>query len=154
MEIKEITKSIAKKIYIAYDGTEHDSEFACECYELEQKQLELEKECDEKLRIYIKNSNFPTMLDLEIEKEFRLFLIQNEKDLDVFIKTYEYWFTSLGERYWEVDKETFEYPNVLCVLDFPSGRDQYRLYSFRQLFGQFYTFENEINNIINQKIGE
>jgi hypothetical protein len=153
MEKKQITKTITKDVYIAFDGTEHKDEFECENYELEKKQEILEKECDEKLRIYTKNSNYPTMIDLRIDKEFRLFLIQSEADLDLFIKTYNYWFVNL-ESYWEVSREHFEYPNILCVLDFPYGGDNHRLYSFRQLFGQFYAFENELNNCINEKIGE
>ncbi|UZQ49836.1 hypothetical protein [Clostridium kluyveri] len=84
------------------------------------------------------------MLNLRYNHEYKLFLIKNEQDLDLFIKTYEYWFTKL-ETYWQVNKETFVYPEILCILDFPTGGDEHRLYKISQLCSQFNAFVSEIS---------
>lgn len=141
MEKKIIT--IRKEVFIAHDGTEFNSEYDCEYYEREKEQENLEKIAEEKLGIKTQ-ADFPSMLNHKHRHEYKLFLIKNEEDLDLFIKTYEYWFTNL-EKYWEVQKETFVYPDVLCILDFPRGEEDYRLYRMSHLCNQFNAFVNEIS---------
>ena len=87
--------------------------------------------------------DFPSMLNKREAHEYNLFLIRNEEDLNLFINVYEYWFTHLN-RYLEVKKETFIYPDVLCILDFPNGGDQHRLYKMSELMHQFKCFSEEI----------
>lgn len=137
------TKTIIKDIFIANDGTEFNNEDSCIDYEREMEQENLEKKVEKELGIKTQ-ADFPAMLNLRYNHEYKLFLIKNEQDLDLFIKTYEYWFTNL-ETYWQVNKETFVYPNILCILDFPSGGDEHRLYRMSQLCGQFNAFVNEIS---------
>lgn len=151
MKTKTITKTITKTVYIAYDGTEFDNEYDCEYYEYEKKQEELEKEAEKRLGIDT-YANYPSMLNLRYDHEYKLFLIKNEEDLDWFIKTYEYWFTRL-EYYPEVNKETFTYPEVLCILDFPRGGDEHRLYKITQLCNQFNAFVDELSVKIQNRFG-
>lgn len=151
MEIKEVTKTITKTVYISKDGTEHDSEWCCENYEVEQMQEKLEKQCDERLRVYTTNSNYPSMLNLNWKPKYMLFLIKNEEDLDLFIKTYTYWFNDLEKR-WEVAKEFFEYPNVLCIVDFRGGNDEHRLYSLNQQVRQYNAFIDELSYEVDAKL--
>lgn len=136
-------KKITKTVYIANDGTEFNSENDCIYYEEEKEQENLEKKVEEELGIKTQ-ADFPAMLNLRYNHEYKLFLIKNEQDLDLFIKTYEYWFTKL-ETYWQVNKETFVYPEVLCILDFPTGGDEHRLYKISQLCSQFNAFVSEIS---------
>lgn len=137
------TKTIVKDIFVANDGTEFYNEDDCICYEREKEQENLEKKVEKELGIKTQ-TDFPAMLNLRYSHEYKLFLIKNEQDLDLFIKTYDYWFTRL-ETYWEVNKETFNYPDVLCILDFPRGEDEYRLYKMSQLCSQFNAFVSEIS---------
>lgn len=137
------TKTIIKDIFIANDGTEFNNEDNCICYEEEKEQENLEKKVEEELGIKTQ-ADFPAMLNHRYNHEYKLFLIKNEQDLDLFIKTYEYWFTCL-ETYWQVNKETFVYPDVLCILDFPTGGDEHRLYRMSQLCNQFNAFVDEIS---------
>lgn len=137
------TTTIIKDIFIANDGTEFNNEDDCIYYEEEKKQEKLEKKVEEELGIKTQ-ADFPAMLNLRHNHEYKLFLIKNKQDLDLFIKTYEYWFTKL-ETYWQVNKETFVYPDVLCILDFPTGGDEHRLYKISQLCGQFNAFVSEIS---------
>lgn len=140
METK--TKKITKTVYIANDGTEFTNKNDCIYHEMEKKQENLEKKVEKELGIKTQ-ADFPAMLNFRHYHEYKLFLIKNEQDLDLFIKTYEYWFTKL-ETYWQVNKESFVYPDVLCILDFPTGGDEQRLYRISQLCSQFNAFVNEI----------
>jgi hypothetical protein len=146
------TKTIIKDIFIANDGTEFYNEDDCICYEREKEQENLEKKVEEKLGIKTQ-ADFPAMLNLRYHHEYKLFLIKNEEDLDLFIKTYDYWFTRL-ETYWQVNKETFVYPDVLCILDFPTGGDEHRLYKISQLCVQFNAFVSEISSKIEDILKE
>lgn len=141
--MKKRTKTIVKDIFVANDGKEFYDEDDCIYYEREKKQENLEKRVEEELGIKTL-ADYPSMLNLRHDRIYKLFLIKNEKDLDLFTTTYEYWFTNL-ENYWEVDKETFIYPEVLCILDFPTGGDEHRLYRMSQLFDQFNAFADEIS---------
>ncbi|HHY72256.1 MAG TPA: hypothetical protein GX497_03345 [Bacillus bacterium] len=141
--MKVETREIIKTVYIADDGTEFDNEDNCICHEMELGQESLEKRVETELGIKTK-ADFPSMLNLRHKHEYKLFLIKNEQDLDLFVKTYEYWFTRL-ETYWEVNKETFVYPEVLCILDFPTGGDEHRLYRMSHLCNQFNAFVSEIS---------
>ena len=151
MQIKEVTKTITKIIYIAEDGTEFLSSWSCENYEDELRQDKLETECDEKLRVYTTNSNYPSMLNLNWLPSYRLYLIKNETDLDLFIKTFTYWFSNLEAR-WEVDKKFFEYPNVMCIVEFERGQDDHRLYSLNQQVRQYNAFVDELSYEAEKKI--
>ncbi|MZQ75241.1 MAG: hypothetical protein GT589_03680 [Peptoclostridium sp.] len=144
------TKTIIKDVFIANDGTEFYNEDDCLCYEEEKKQENLEREIEERLGIKTQ-ANFPAMLNNRYKHEYKLFLIRNEKDLDFFVKTYEYWFTQL-ENYHQVDKETFVYPDVLCILDFPTGGEEHRLYRMSQLCNQFNAFIDEVSSVVNEKM--
>lgn len=150
------TKTIIKDIFMANDGSEFDNEDDCIYYEEEKEhekeQENLEKKVEEELGIKTQ-ADFPAMLNLRYKHEYKLFLIKNEQDLDLFIKTYNYWFASL-ETYGEVSKETFVYPDVLCVLDFPTGGDEHRLYKISRLCGQFNAFASEISMKIEDGLKE
>lgn len=148
MKIKN--KVVESKCYVASDGQEFDSEWQCQEHERQIEQMNLEKETDDKLRFYTQ-ANFPSMIDISNEHEYRLFLIKNEEDLDLFIKGYSYWFRNL-ERCWQVDKSTFQYPDIVCILDFPKGDEEYRLYRMSQLYNQFDTFIYEIDAKMKEKI--
>lgn len=146
------TKTIIKDIFIANDGTEFNREDDCICYEEEKEQEKLEKKVEEELGIKT-HADFPAMLNLRHNHEYKLFLIKNEQDLNLFIKTYDHWFTRL-ETYWQVNKETFVYPDVLCILDFPTGGDERRLYKISQLCVQFNAFVSEISSKIEDILKE
>lgn len=141
MEVE--TRTITKTIYIANDGKEFNDEDDCLCHEQELAQEELERKIENDLGIKT-HADFPSMLNTyRSNHEYKLFLIKNENDLECFVKIYEYWFTSL-EKYPEVNKETFIYPDVLCILDFPTGGDEQRLYRISQLCRQFNAFVDEV----------
>ncbi|MCR1834990.1 hypothetical protein NSA56_11345 [Oceanobacillus caeni] len=140
--MKVETRRITKTVFIADDGTEFNNEDSCICHEQEKKQENLEKRVEQELGIKT-HADFPSMINIRYDHEYKLFLIKNEQDLNLFIKTYEYWFTRL-EKYPEVNKEIFDYPDVLCILDFPTGYDEHRLYKMSQLCTQFNAFVDEI----------
>lgn len=142
MEKRIVERIIKKDVYVAFDGKEFDSELCCIDYETGLKQEKLEKETEEKLRIKT-HADFPSMINIHNDHEYLLFLIRTEEDLDLFIKTYNYWFLRL-ENYPEVNKDNFSYPEVLCILDFPKGAEQYRLYKVSNLCNQFSAFINDI----------
>ncbi|WP_243299126.1 hypothetical protein [Bacillus litorisediminis] len=136
-------KTITKTVYVANDGKEFDDEDNCLCHEQELAQEERERNIEKDLG-FETNANFPSMLNTNRSNhEYKLFLIKNESDLDRFVEIYEYWFTNL-KNYWEVNKETFVYPDVLCILDFPTGGDERRLYRLSQLCRQFNAFVDEV----------
>ncbi|ABR48738.1 hypothetical protein Amet_2586 [Alkaliphilus metalliredigens QYMF] len=148
--MRKITRTLTKTLYIAHDGKEFTDEDDCIYYEQEKEQEKMEKEVEKKLGIETQ-ANFPSMLSFRHKHEYKLFLIKDEKDLDLFTKVYEYWFTNL-EEYWEVNKETFTYPDVLCILDFPQGGDEHRLYKINQLCRQFNDFVDEICVKVERKL--
>lgn len=141
--MKTEIKKFTKKVYIANDGREFENEDNCLCHEQELAQEEQERKIEKDLG-FETHADFPSMLNIDRSNhEYKLFLIKNESDLDRFIEIYEYWFTNL-KSYWEVNKETFVYPDVLCILDFPTGGDEHRLYRISQLSRQFNAFVDEI----------
>ena len=150
MEKKIIT--ITKEVFIAHDGTEFNSEYDCEYYEREKEQENREKMVEEKLGINF-DVDFPAMINLRNKHEFKFFLIKNEEELDLFTDVYEYWFIRL-EKYEQVNKETFVYPDVLCILDFPRGDEDYRLYRMSQLCNQFNAFAEELSTKVEAKLKE
>ena len=151
--IKHVKKIVYETIYIAEDGTEFKDEHDCSYYEMEKRQLDAEKKVDDLLGIKLTNTSYPTMLSSYPAFEFRYFLIKNEQDLNLFIEVYEYWFSKL-EKYPQVNKETFSYPDVLCIVDFPKGGDEYRLYRINQLCNQFNAFVDELNFVVEKKYNE
>lgn len=150
MEKRSVERMMKKEVYVAFDGKEFDSELSCTEYEEELKQEKLEKETGEKLRIKTP-VDFPSMINIYNNHEYLLFLIRTEEDLDLFIKTYKYWFSRL-ENYPEVNKDNFSYPEVLCILDFPNGPDHCRLYKISSLCNQFSVFVHEIMKETKEKI--
>ena len=54
----------------------------------------------------------------------------------------------------QVNKETFVYPDVLCILDFPRGDEDYRLYRMSQLCNQFNAFAEELSTKVEAKLKE
>jgi hypothetical protein len=82
--------------------------------------------------------------------EYRLFLIKSEQDLDFFISRYKHWFHK-PETMWQFDKQTFNYPEVLCILDFPHGPDHHRIYRMTQLINQLDAFVTDIEKAISDK---
>lgn len=142
METK--TKTITKTVYVACDGTEFNDEDSCLWHEQELEQEGRERKIEIDLG-FKTQADFPSMLNIDRSNhECKLFLIKNENDLDRFVGIYEFWFTNL-KKYWEVNKETFVYPDVLCILDFPTGGDEHRLYRISQLCNQFNAFVGEIS---------
>lgn len=147
--MKEVVETIEIKKYVAEDGTSFKDEWDCKSYENEQAQRNLEQEAIAKLGIKTVDSNFPSMINLRNNPQYMLFLIENEDDLEIFCKAYEdYWFSGKA---WQLNRETFVYPEVLCIVDFERGSEDYRLYRMSQLFGQFYAFEEELNTVIQKK---
>lgn len=151
--MKKVTKTYEKTVYIANDGKEFNSEEDCLWHEKEVKQEELEKEIERDLGIGTQ-ANYPSLLNFyRLNYEYKLFVIKNEFDLDRFIKVFDWWFTDL-EKYPEVQKDTFGYPEVLMILDAPTGGDDTRLYKLTQLSRQFNAFADEVNFKINEKTDE
>lgn len=148
--MKEVIKTYEKKIYVASDGKEFDSEEWCLEHEDELDQKREEEEIERDLGIKT-HADYPSLLNTEnMIHDYKLFLIKNEEDLDRFIDVFSYWFSGLRNML-EVDKTFFAYPEVLLILDFPRGGDRTRLYKVSRLGEQFNAFADEINHKINQE---
>ena len=80
------TKTIVKEIFIANDGTEFNNEDDCIYYEQEKAQENLERKVEKELG-FKTQADFPSMLNPRYKYEYKLFLIKNEQDLDIFVKT-------------------------------------------------------------------
>lgn len=151
--MKKITKTIKETVYIASDGKEFDNEEDCNWYEKEIEKEKEEKEIEQDLGIGT-HANYPGLLNYyRTNYEYKLFLIKNEADLDRFVKVFDWYFYEL-EKYPEVQKDTFAYPEVLMILDTLAGGDDTRLYKVSQLGRQFNAFADEVNYIINLIVGE
>ena len=151
--MKEIIKTIHKKVFVASDGREFDNKDYCIDHERELKQEKQEREIEKDLGIGT-HANYPGLLNYyRLNYEYKLFLIKDETDLDRFVEVFEWWFTNL-EKYPEVQKDTFAYPEVLMILDTPTGGDDTRLYKVTQLGRQFNAFADEVNFKINEVLEE
>lgn len=147
--MKEVVKAVEIKQYIAKDGTPFTSEYQCREYEREQKQLKLEIKAIKKLGIESMVNIFPSMIDPNNEPKYTFFSIKDEKDLDIFCKAYEsYWFCNRAP---ELNRDTFTYPDVLCLLDFEQGQEQHRLYKMSWLFDQFEAFKKELSEVVDKQ---
>lgn len=144
------TRTYTKTIYIASDGKEFFDEISCDAYELELEQGSLEKRAIDKLLVTVPDLEFPSLWNDRFDHELNLFLIKNEEDLDLFNQAYEYWFTNI-EKYPQVDKATIQYPEVLCILDFPTGGDEHRLYRFSSLLKEINAFSAKLDEIVKLK---
>lgn len=151
--MEKITKTFEMTFYIASDGKEFKTEDDCEWYEKELKQEELEQAIERDLGVGT-HANYPSLLNFyRLNYEYKLFLIKNEADLDRFVKVFDWWFTDLA-KYPEVQKDTFGYPEVLMILDTPTGGDDARLYKLTQLSRQFNAFADEVNYKIEKMVGD
>lgn len=142
--MKRVTRTYEKTVYIASDGKEFENKDYCIDHERELKQEKKEQEIEKDLGIGT-HANYPGLLNYyRLNYEYKLFLIKDESDLDRFVDVFEWWFTNL-EKYPEVQKDTFAYPEVLMILDTPTGGDDTRLYKLSQLSRQFNVFADEVN---------
>src|SRR5690625_518299 len=135
-------------VYIASDGREFNNMDDCEWHEKELHQEVLEKEIERDLGIKT-HADYPSLIDIDVTKEIRLFLIKDESDLDRFVKVFDWWFRDLENRI-EVDKKYFEYPEVLMILDYVNGGGETGLYKLSRLSEQFNALAEEVNNKINE----
>ena len=139
----KVTKTYEKTVYIASDGKEFDSMDDCKWHEKELHQEGLEEDIDRDLRIRTK-ADYPSLIDIDKTKEYKLYLIKDEADLDRFIKVFDWWFRDIKSRI-EVDKKYFNYPEVLMILDFPYGGEHTELFKLSRLSEQFNAFADEVN---------
>lgn len=145
----KIEKRITERtVYIASDGKEFDNMDDCEWHEKELEQEALEKEIERDLGIKT-HADYPSLIDIDVTKEIKLFLIKNESDLDRFVKVFDWWFRDLENRI-EVDKKYFKYPEVLMVLDYTYGGGETGLYKLSRLSEQFNAMVDEVNCRINE----
>lgn len=149
--MKKVTKTYEKTIYIASDGKEFGSMDDCEWHEKELNQEVLEKEFERDLGIKT-HADYPSLIDIDVTKEIKLFLIKNESDLDRFVKVFDWWFRDLESRI-EVDKKYFNYPEVLMILDYVHGGGKTGLYKLSRLSEQFNAMVDEVNYKINEMMG-
>src|SRR5690625_623281 len=145
-------RTYEKTVYIASDGKEFKSKDDCEGHEKELHQEVLEKEIERDLGIKT-HADYPSLIDIDVTKEIRLFLIKDESDLDRFIKVFDWWFRDLENRI-EVDKKYFNYPEVLMILDYTFGGGETGLYKLSRLSEQFNALADEVNNKINEMMGD
>lgn len=150
--MKKITKIYEKTVYVASDGKEFDSMDDCEWHEKELEQEVLEKEIERDLGIKT-HADYPSLIDIDVTKEIKLFLIKNETDLDRFVKVFDWWFRDLENRI-EVDKKYFKYPEVLMLLDYVHGGGETGLYKLSRLSEQFNALVDEVNYKIEQMTGD
>lgn len=139
-------------VYIASDGREFNNMDDCEWHEKELHQEVLEKEIERDLGIKT-HADYPSLIDINVTKEVRLFLIKDESDLDRFVKVFDWWFRDLENRI-EVDKKYFEYPEVLMLLDYVNGGGETGLYKLSRLSEQFNALADEVNYKINEMMGD
>lgn len=135
-------------VYIASDGKEFGSMDDCEWHEKELLQEKLEKEIERDLGIET-HETYPSLIDIDVTKEIKLFLIKNEADLDRFVEVFDWWFLDLENRI-EVDKKYFKYPEVLMLLDYVHGGGETGLYKLSRLSEQFNALVDEVNYRINE----
>lgn len=139
-------------VYIASDGREFNNMDDCEWHEKELHQEVLEKEIERDLGIKT-HADYPSLINIDKTKEYKLYLIKNEADLDRFIKVFDWWFRDLESRI-EVDKKHFNYPEVLMILDFPLGGEHTELFKLSRLSERFNAFADEVNFKINEMMGD
>lgn len=150
--MKKVIKTYEKTFYVANDGKEFDNIDDCEWHEKELHQEVLEKEIEKDLGIKT-HADYPSLIDIDKTKEYKLFLIKDEADLDRFVKVFDWYFLELSERI-EVDKKYFNYPEVLMILDYVNGGGEAGLYKLTQLSRQFNAFVDEVNFKINEMTDE
>jgi|SRR5690625_199617 len=150
--MKKVTKTYEKTVYIASDGKEFNNMDDCEWHEKELHQEVLEKEIENDLGIKT-HANYPSLIDIDTTKEYKLFLIKNERDLDRFIKVFDWWFLKLSEHI-EVDKTMFSYPEVLMIVDYTHGGGETGLYKLSRLSEQFNAMVDEVNCKIAEMMGD
>lgn len=145
-------RTTERTVYISSDGKEFNNRDDCEWHEKELHQEALEEEIDRDLRIRTK-ADYPSLINIDKTKEYKLYLIKNEADLDRFIKVFDWWFRDIKSRI-EVDKKYFNYPEVLMILDFPHGGEHTELFKLSRLSEQFNAFADEVNYKIEQMTGD
>ena len=145
-------RTIEETLYIASDGKEFNNMDDCEWHEKELEQEILEEEIERDLGIKT-HADYPSLIDIDVTKEIRLFLIKNETDLDRFVKVFDWWFRDL-ESHIEVDKKYFKYPEVLMLLDYVHGGGETGLYKLSRLSEQFNAMVDEVNFKIAEMTGE
>ena len=150
--MEKVTRTYEKTVYIASDGKEFNSMDDCEWHEKELHQEGLEEDIDRDLRIRTK-ADYPSLINIDKTKEYKLYLIKNEADLDRFIKVFDWYFRDLESRI-EVDKKYFEYPEVLMLLDYVNGGGETGLYKLSRLSEQFNALADEVNYKINEMMGD
>ena len=136
-------RTIEEIVYIAFDGKEFSSMDDCEWHEKELHQEVLEKEIERDLGIKT-HADYPSLIDIDVTKEIKLFLIKDESDLDRFVEVFDWWFLDLENRI-EVDKEHFNYPEILMLLDYVHGGGETGLYKLSRLSEQFNAMVDEVN---------
>ena len=136
-------RTIEETIYIASDGKEFNNMDDCEWHEKELEQEILEKEIERDLGIKT-HADYPSLIDINVTKEIRMFLIKDESDLDRFVEVFDWWFLDLENRI-EVDKEHFNYPEILMLLDYVHGGGETGLYKLSRLSEQFNAMVDEVN---------
>lgn len=145
-------RTTERTVYIASDGKEFDNMDDCEWHEKELHQERLEKEIERDLGIET-HATYPSLIDIDVTKEIKLFLIKSEADLDRFVEVFDWWFRDLENRI-EVDKKYFKYPEVLMLLDYTLGGGETGLYKLSRLSEQFNAMVDEVNYKINEMMGD
>lgn len=151
--MREVKRVIERTVYIASDGKEFDNQDDCNWHEEELRQEKAVEKIEQDLGIGT-HANYPGLLNYyRLNYEYKLFLIKDETDLDRFVKVFDWYFLDLT-KYPEVQKDTFVYPEVLMILDTPTGGDDARLYKLTQLSRQFSAFADEVNYKIAEMTGD
>ena len=142
MEIREETKVIINKVYVAVDGEKFGTERECRVYE---QKLALKEKIEEaeKLRIEDLDEQLPLVCsEMSENNTFRWYKINNREDFDTLCEA--------CKKYWNYP---INYPEIVCVetVGYYAYKDDCYIYylselingakEFYEMFGYKITFE-------------
>lgn len=137
------TKMVPVDVYVAFDGTEHKTQEACEAYENEKKEERMAQEI-ERMQIHPKDADWPSMLPLNDGHEYRWYRINNDRDLNIFCHYASYYHPDFKKP--DIVKEELRYPDCICLVQYPNREQETRWYALSRLIRQFVAFTNALSD--------
>lgn len=133
--------TIEKEIFVAEDGTEFDKELDCENYEWELTQSKKEKLASA-LSYDANRFDWASMVNPNgSQHEYKWFKVKNDEDLKLFCNSYESYCREL--RKIDVVKKYVNYPDYICLVDYPNGPEQPDWFTLSKLLEQTNLFMSQ-----------
>lgn len=142
--MKKYTKSITieKEVYVASDGREFNSEWDCEDYEFNLSQLEKEN-LVASISYDANKHNWPSIANPQSKPEYKWFKVEKDEDLRLFCDCYQTYCRSLKNL--DIVKKYVNYPDYICLVDYPNGPDEPEWFTLSKLLEQTDTFMSQFH---------